>query len=71
MEDSKNEAETIPTHVFIVSESATIFAKALLAMFLEDRFEAVKQKCEDSSLNTSRRERWIPRPPEKDICIFF
>ncbi len=35
-------------NVFIVSESATIFAKALLVMFLEDRFEAVKQKCEDS-----------------------
>ncbi len=46
-------------NAYIVSESAEIFAKAILGMFLDGKFEAVKQNFEngDNQLDIKKKSR--------------
>ena len=51
--------KTSRRNLLIVSEAATLFAKSLLAMYLGDQFEAVKQSSEngDNVLDIKKKRR--------------
>ena len=59
MEDRKMKLKASRRNVFIVNEAATLFAKSLLAMFLGDKFEAVKQNSGngDNVLDIKKKRR--------------
>ncbi len=51
-------------NAFIVSESAEIFAKAILAMFLDGKFEAVKQNFENGDKKLDIKKKLRIHAPE-------